>query len=294
LRNKIVVFASGILGLRMLEYLITIIQIEFIATDVRSEAIISFAQKNRINIFLGKPNNDILYNQLKSLESNTLFSINYLFLLEQKVFQLFEYPINFHGSLLPKYRGRTPHIWSIINNENKTGITAHYIEKGCDEGDIIFQEQMIIEDHHTGFDILSLYYIKYPIIIKKVLEMINENYVIRIPQSHNLATFFPKRSPNDGQINWNWQKERLKNWVRALSNPYPGAFTYYQNKKIIIDQIIFSNAGFDNIIENGTIIAINPNNNPIVKVQNGTVELTIIRNTLLEFTINSKFEDENK
>ena len=294
LKNKIVVFASGNLGLRMLEYLVTIIQVEFIATDIKSEGITSFAKKNKINFFAGKPNNDNLYDKLIKIESNTLFSINYLFLLEKRIFQIFKYPINFHGSLLPKYRGRTPHVWSIINNEKETGITAHFIEEGCDEGDIIFQEKMLIEDNHTGSDILILFNDKFPIIIQKVLEMINKNDVNRTPQRQHLATFFPKRTPNDGQINWNWQKERLKNWVRALCDPYPGAFTYFQDKKIIIDEIKFSNIGFNNNIENGTIITINPNNNPIVKVQNGTVELTKIRNSVVEFKIDTKFEDDNK
>ena len=61
------------------------------------------------------------------------FSINYLYLIDEN---LIKYPnkfsINIHGSLLPKYRGRTPHVWSIINGETKTGITVHLIENECD------------------------------------------------------------------------------------------------------------------------------------------------------------------
>ena len=119
-KNKIIVFASGNLGVKMLEYLKQISEIEFIATDSKSAGIIEFAAKNGIDNFIGKPNKTELLIKLQSKKSDILLSINYLFLLEKKVFQLFEYPINFHGSLLPKYRGRTPHVWALINNEIET------------------------------------------------------------------------------------------------------------------------------------------------------------------------------
>jgi methionyl-tRNA formyltransferase len=292
-KNKIVVFASGVLGLEMLEYLKNISEIKFIATDSKSEGVILFSKMNKINIFIGKPDNNDLYLKLQQVNEKILLSINYIFILEKKIFRLFEFPINFHGSLLPKYRGRTPHIWAIINNEKQTGITAHFIEEQCDVGDIIFQKSIIINEDMTGSDLLLIYKKEYPIVILKVLEMINNNNVIRFPQKNVESTFFHKRTPDDGLINWDWQKERLYNWVRALSDPYPGAFTFYYKKKIIIDEIKFSNVGFDSLIENGTIIALKPNNNPIIKVQNGTIELTKIRATPTIFKINTKFYYEN-
>ena len=156
-KNNIIVFASGILGHKMLEYLYQIIKIELIATDSNSDCIITFAKKNGLDIFIGKPNKDELVLKLQNKRSNILLSINYLFLLDKKIFQLFEYPINFHGSLLPRYRGRTPHIWAIINNETETGITAHFIHEGCDEGDILFQESIKIENHYTGANLLDIF-----------------------------------------------------------------------------------------------------------------------------------------
>lgn len=291
--NKLVVFASGELGLKMIKYLCSFANILFIATDSKSDEIISFAKQKNINLFIGKPNKEELYFELQKIQSKILFSINYIFILDKKIFKLFEYPINFHGSLLPKYRGRTPHIWAIINNEKNTGITAHFIEEGCDEGDIIFQKKISINEHITGADLLKIYEKEYPKIIIKVLEMISEKKVFRLSQNNFEATFFPKRTPEDGLINWNWQKERIYNWVRALSYPYPGAFTFYDNQKIIIDEIEFSNIGFDSYIENGSIISINHQDYPIVKVQNGTIIITKKRNPLIQFKVNKKFENEN-
>ena len=292
-KNKIIVFASGILGLKMLEYIKQISEIEFIATDSKSDRIIEFASQNGVEIFIGKPNRNELILKLENKKSNILLSINYLFILEKKIFRLFKYPINIHGSLLPKYRGRTPHVWAIINNESETGITAHFIEEGCDEGDIIIQELIKIEDHYTGADLLNVFHNEYPKIIKRILELINKNQVIRIPQESQFATIFPKREPDDGLINWNWQKERIYNWVRALSYPYPGAYTYFNNEKIIIDEISFSNLGFDSSLENGTIIYINKNNLPVVKVQKGAIEIVKIRRFSSIFFKNKKFKNEN-
>lgn len=293
LNNKIVVFASGNLGLKMLEYLQQISEIEFIATDSKSVGIIEFAIQNRIQNFIGKPTKSDLILKLQNKQSSILFSINYLFLLEKTIFQLFEYPINFHGSLLPKYRGRTPHVWAIINNETETGITAHFIEEGCDVGDIVYQERIKIENYYTGADLLKIFQIEYPKIIFKILENISKGKIVRIPQDNNLATYFPKRVPEDGLLNWNWQKERLYNWIRALSNPYPGAHTFYNNEKLIIDEIKFSDLGFDSSIKNGTIISLNENNYPIVKVENGAIEILKIRNTHPHFSKNNLFGNEN-
>ena len=292
-KTKIIVFASGNLGLNMLEYLKQVSEIEFIATDSNSGGIIEFATNNGIDNFIGRPNKAELFIKLQSKKSKILLSINYLFLLEKKIFQSFEYPINFHGSLLPKYRGRTPHVWAIINNETETGISAHFIEEGCDEGDIVYQDRIKIENHYTASDLLNIFQIEYPKIIFKILENISHGKIVRIPQDNIIATYFPKRVPEDGLLDWNWQKERLYNWIRALSDPYPGAYSYYKDERIIIDEIKFSNIGFDSSIKNGTIISLNENNYPIVKLQNGAIEIVKIRNAHSHFLINNLFYNGN-
>ena len=80
-------------------------------------------------------------------------------------------------------------------------------------------------------------------------------------------------------------RKRIKNWVRALAYPYPGAFSYFENKKIIIDEVVDSNIGFKYDIPNGTIIANEPN--IIVKTPNGTLELRKLRE-LVTFNIGDK------
>jgi methionyl-tRNA formyltransferase len=210
-----------------------------------------------------------------------ILSVNYLFIIESDVINLSKYAINLHGSLLPKYRGRTPHVWAIINNEVETGITAHFIDEKCDTGDIIFQKIIEIKIQDTGASILKKYEEVYPGMIIEILNRIKSGSLKRVKQDETKATFFEKRTPLDGQINWNWHKERIYNWIRAQSYPYPGAYTYYNNEKVIIDEVAFSDFGYSQSFINGLIL----NDHPtiIVKTPNGAVELRVIRNPGIMF-----------
>jgi methionyl-tRNA formyltransferase len=219
-----------------------------------------------------------------------LISINYIFLIEKNLIQIPKIlAFNIHGSLLPKYRGRTPHVWSIINNEKLTGITAHLIDEGCDTGDIIKQIQIIIENDDTGASILKKYESHYYTIVDNVLDKISKNQLVTIEQDNSKATYFGKRTPDDGLIDWNWHRERIYNWIRAQSFPYPGAFTFYMNDKVIIDWIEFDDNGFDINIPNGTIVSINPIR---VKTPNGLVKITKMRNSINKISLNTKFENK--
>jgi methionyl-tRNA formyltransferase len=271
LGNRVVILASGALGFHILESLDGELKIAAIATDNNSHQIIDYANNKRISLFIGNPRKGKLADFLKEISCDTLFSINYLFLVENDVLRLFKFPINFHGSLLPKYRGRTPHVWAIINNETKTGITAHFMNEGCDTGDIVFQKELEISLNDTGNSILLKYFNAYPDIVREIVKMIDSNDIRQQPQNELFATKYGKRTPLDGKINWDWHKERIYNWVRALSSPYPGAFSYYKDKLLIIDEIKYSNIGYDNEIPNGSILAISPN--VVVKTSNGAIEI---------------------
>ena len=193
------------------------------------------------------------------------------------MFSKAKFAVNIHGSLLPRYRGRTPHVWAIINNETKTGVTAHLIDDGCDTGDIIKQKEVIIDNTDTGADILQKFNKLYVPLVDEILTDFERGSITPLPQNNKNATFFGKRTPNDGRINWGWQKERIRNWVRAQAYPYPGAFTYSEglDEKVIIDEVVFSDRGFNETDLNGLIVSLNP---ICVKTPNGILELRNIRN----------------
>ena len=284
MKTKIALLVSGKLGFSLLIDLFEFTIISFVATDKNSKEIIDFAQLKNIPLFIGNPRNGKLYHFINKEPCKILLSINYLFLIEKDVFNLFSYPINFHGSLLPKYRGRTPHVWAIINNETETGVTAHFIDEGCDTGEIILQKKIPILENDTGFAILEKYNEIYPIMVRDVIKLCESGNVEKTKQENSLSTIYGKRTPNDGKINWNWQKERIRNWVRAQAFPYPGAFTFINEKKIIIDAVSFSDIGFNNELPNGTILQVEPS--LVIKTSNGAVKLDEVRNNQVAFVQN--------
>ena len=155
---KIGLLASGKLGYSALKHLVAKEQLVFVLTNIDSKEIIQYCKKSDIPVYIGNPRNGRVKEFLKDMEIEVLISINYLFLIDENLIQLpRKLAFNIHGSLLPKYRGRTPHVWAIINNEKVTGVTAHVIDSGCDTGDIIEQIEVSIDSKDTGADILNKY-----------------------------------------------------------------------------------------------------------------------------------------
>lgn len=275
---KIGVLASGDLGHHILEVLYKLYDLEFIATNQKSKEIIDLAAEQNVSVFIGNPREGRLLEFLEDKSCDIILSINYLYLIERDIVCFPKrYAINFHGSLLPKYRGRTPHVWAIIKGEKKCGITAHLIDEGCDTGPIIIQQEVEIMEDDTGQNILEKYKYLYPVLVKEVLSKVERNNIELTIQDETKATFFGERTPSDGMIDWSWQTIRINNWVRAQSHPYPGAFTFYEGEKIIVDKIDVTTIEFEPLLKNGTIIKV-VDNIPYVKTPNGIVKLSKIRN----------------
>jgi len=143
--------------------------------------------------------------------------------------------VGVHGSseMLPKGRGRSPVNWSLIEGKNKYILQLFLMTPGIDDGDILDFQTFDINKWDTC---RTLYY-KISIVQKqKLLELIPKlikNEFKRIPQTGE-PTFYPKRTPDDGLINWNQTSEKLYDFIRAITKPYPGAFSYLDNKKIKI------------------------------------------------------------
>jgi len=287
------VLCSGGLGLDTLKKIAKDYTVQFVLTDSNSIGIIDFAKSHRIPYFAGNPRNNRGFDFIKNYNVDIIASVNYLFLIEEDIIaHANKLTFNIHGSLLPKYRGRTPHVWAIINGETSAGITAHVIDASCDTGKIIHQIEVPIKPNDTGAIMLEKYAEAYYPLIKRVLYDLDNNQLKLTAQNENQATYFGKRTPDDGEINWNWNAEVIRNWVRAQAKPYPGAFTYLNNKKIIIDKVSETNLETTNVHTNGEILQIDPA--IIVKVENGAVSLDVIRTENCTFTIGNILGNENR
>ena len=143
--------------------------------------------------------------------------------------------VGVHGSseMLPKGRGRSPVNWSLIEGKNKYILQLFLMTPGIDDGDILDFQTFDI----NKWDTCRTVYYKISVVQKrKLVELIPKimkNEFKRIPQTGE-PTFYPKRTPDDGLINWNQTSEKLYDFIRAITKPYPGAFSYLDNKKIKI------------------------------------------------------------
>ena len=142
--------------------------------------------------------------------------------------------VGIHASLLPKYRGGAPIVWAIINGEKETGVTLFHFDDGVDTGDIIAQKRYPILDNDnckTIYDKATKASIE---ILKRSLPKLASGKAERIKQDESKATIYPQRKPDDGIIDWSWSAKRIKDFIRAQTKPYPGAFTVIKNKKVVI------------------------------------------------------------
>ena len=141
---------------------------------------------------------------------------------------------NLHGSLLPKYRGRAPVNWMLANGEREAGATLHHMVARADAGDIVAQRAVEITDDDTA---LTLYRKIVPIgasLIREYHPQIASGTALRRAQDLTQGSYFGRRSPDDGRIDWSWPARRIFNLVRAVTHPYPGAFGFIEGRKVFV------------------------------------------------------------
>jgi len=133
---------------------------------------------------------------------------------------------NLHGSLLPAYRGRAPVNWAIINGEKKTGVTLHHMIEKPDAGDIVGQKAVDIEFEDTARILYDKLCIAATEMLAEVLPLIREGRAPRIRQDVTKGSYYGGRRPDDGRIDWGRSAVSIYNLIRAVTDPYPGAFGF--------------------------------------------------------------------
>ncbi|MGC9372349.1 MAG: formyltransferase [Thermovirgaceae bacterium] len=172
---------------------------------------------------------------LKEFAPELVFSFYYRHILPEEVLCLPRLgAFNMHGSLLPKYRGRACVNWAIIKGESETGATLHWMTPQADEGDIVAQKRVPIDEKDTAKDVMLRIAEAAEKLIREHLHLLESGKAPRTPQDHGAATCFGGRKPEDGLIDWNATAKDIANLVRAVTRPYPGAFSYLKGKKVFI------------------------------------------------------------
>jgi UDP-4-amino-4-deoxy-L-arabinose formyltransferase/UDP-glucuronic acid dehydrogenase (UDP-4-keto-hexauronic acid decarboxylating) len=173
--------------------------------------------------------------KLRALEPDVLFSFYYRDMLSKALLAIAPRGgFNLHGSLLPKYRGRAPANWTILNGETETGVTLHRMTIRADAGDIVAQKPVEIAPTDDARTLnLKLAAAARPL-LDECLPRIVDGTAPRLPQDETAATYFGRRGPEDGEIDWRKPARAIANLVRAVTRPYPGAFTHARGTKVFL------------------------------------------------------------
>lgn len=202
-------------------------------------------------------NHFIWVEKIKALAPDIIFSFYYRNILGGSILNIPDRGcFNLHGSRLPSYRGRVPINWAIINGESQTGITLHYMTDKPDAGDIVAQTDIDILDTDTAHTLHQKAAQAVPILLDEVLPLIKNNAHQRKAQDSSLSSYFGRRTPRDGEINWDTPPSKIRNLVRGVTKPYPGAFSFAGNRKIIFWDVAVSQT--EHGAHPGTILSLSP------------------------------------
>ena len=180
-------------------------------------------------------NHPLWVERLRESAPDIIFSFYYRDLLSEEILNL---PpagaYNLHGSLLPRYRGRAPLNWVLVNGETETGVTLHKMVKRADAGEIVSQQTVPISASDDALRLHKKLTQAARELLQSTLPAIKQGKVALSAQDEQRATYVGRRSPEDGRLDWNQPATVLHNLVRAVSEPWPGAFSYVGNTRFIV------------------------------------------------------------
>jgi methionyl-tRNA formyltransferase len=142
--------------------------------------------------------------------------------------------MNLHGSLLPKYRGRAPVNWVLVNGETETGVTLHFMTEKPDAGDIVGQAAVRIAFDDTALTLFGKMEEAASRLLAELLPRIANGEIPRRPNDLARGSYFGGRRPEDGRIDWSRPAMEIYNLIRAVTRPYPGAFSELAGEKLTV------------------------------------------------------------
>lgn len=196
----------------------------------------SLAKENFIRVF--KPDTlktEKWFRKVRYMKPDLILSLYYRNFIPEEIFsqaRLGAY--NMHGSYLPAYRGRAPLNWSIINGEDHCGVTLHTIEKKFDAGEIVDREKVAFgPDEYVG-DIQPRVSAAAVRVLERALPSLLAGNPKLEKQDESKASYFGKRTPEDGRIDFSKSAREVFNLVRGVSRPFPGAFAEIGGRRYTI------------------------------------------------------------
>lgn len=273
---KVLFMGGHTLGRVVLDYLLDMnIEIVGVFTTLTDDpwyaGVEELAKAHGLTLWQGiDVNEPSLIQAFKALRPDLIVSVNFNQILKHPLIEL---PpkgcINIHAGLLPKYRGRAPLNWAIINGESCTGVTVHFIDKGVDSGDILLQWQVTIRKEDTIAQVYERVERLYPLAVFSALKSIESGVFSRKQQVLSEGFICKRRTKEDGRISWNQSAVAINNLVRGVTRPYPGAYTVVESAEMIIWSASVVTHKTTQVP--GTILSVNP---MIIATGDGGLKIT--------------------
>jgi methionyl-tRNA formyltransferase len=176
-----------------------------------------------------------LAEQVAADRPDVIFSLYFRYMIPMTVLSLARQgAFNLHGSLLPRYRGRAPVNWVLVNGETETGVTLHHMVAKADAGGIVDQERVAIAIDDTALTLFRKLEAAAALLLDRALPRLRDGTARAVPMDLAAGSYFGGRTPDDGRIAWEWPALRVYNLVRAVTHPYPGAFTSVGDRKLLV------------------------------------------------------------
>jgi methionyl-tRNA formyltransferase len=231
-----------------------------------SESVEEFAREHRIPVHLTARVDAETIDLVKRAEPDVIVVNSWYTRMPAALYDLPPHgTLNLHDSLLPKFAGFSPVLWALISGESEFGLTVHRMNDGLDTGDILVQRSLPIGSIDTGTESVLRGMDLIPGALAEALGALESGTAVWRPQNKAERTYFHKRSERDSLIDWNWPAEDLGRFVRALSDPYPRAFSFYRGERIEVLEARVSEASYGGTAgrviaqEGGGVVVSGPN-----------------------------------
>jgi methionyl-tRNA formyltransferase len=173
--------------------------------------------------------------RIAALRPDLILSVYYRNMISTKILGLARLgAFNMHGSLLPRYRGRAPINWAVLQGEPRIGMTLHRMVKAPDAGAVVDQEGVAIGPRDTAEQAFRAVLPCARAVLARQIDALLAGTATETPQDETQATYFGGRKPEDGRIDWTQSSRQIFNLIRAVTDPYPGAFTDTSGSRLMV------------------------------------------------------------
>jgi methionyl-tRNA formyltransferase len=237
-----IVFAYSEVGYRCLRVVLAHgINVRFVATHQSDPnetmwfgSVLALAHERGIEVLTpSNANDEHTLRQVQAAAPDFIFSFYYRNLLCEAILNAAKRgALNMHGSLLPKYRGRAPVNWAIINGETQTGASLHYMVAKPDAGPLVGQEAVEIGINDTALDVSLKVAHAAENVLDRYLPALIAGNAPRIALDLSRGSYFGRRSAADGQVSWDRTAKQIHDLIRAVAPPFPGAFALVHGERL--------------------------------------------------------------